>query len=264
MFIISVTLARPFEMMTPPMVTALWRQNIPSEVRGKKFSNINWVGIVSALGVGAMFFFWLKTQGIGGYPVILIFVSIGLFFSGLASFKTPSMPIESPGRIPYSSLSHLWKDPLFGYVCLSWSIMGIAQIATIPLRIEYVASGAYGMKYSSAMVLLLMQLIPQSMMLFTMHFWAKLFDKHNFILIRIAHHFILFLSITFFFIPSFSCQIIGSVLFGITMGGGMISWNLWVTKFAKAEETAEYMSVHTCLCGMRGISGSCANLLFSG
>jgi Major Facilitator Superfamily len=252
-FIISIMLARPFSMMIPPTVTALWRQNVPPQVMGTKFSNVNWIGIVSSLTVGVIFFLWFKSQGIDGYPLILIIVSIGLFLSGLTSLRTPSVAIESPGRIPYSSLFHIWKDPLFGYVCLAWSIMGIAQIATIPLRIEYVASGVYGMKYSPAMVLLLMQLIPQSMMLLTMPFWGRLFDKHNFILIRIAHHFILFLSIALFFIPSFFWQVVASFLFGITMGGGMISWNLWVTKFAKKEKTAEYMSAHTCLCGIRGI-----------
>ena len=252
-FIISIVLARPFQMMTPPTVTALWRQNIPSQVRGEKFSNISWIGIVSSLSVGGIFFLWLKAYGIDAYPAILIFSSVGLFLSGLASFKTPSVAIESPGRIPYSSLSHLWKDPLFGYVCLSWSIMGLAQIGTIPLRIEYIASGNYGEPYSSAMVLLLMQIIPQSIIILTMPLWGRIFDKHNFILIRVAHHFILFLSVMLFFIPSFSWQIVSSILFGITMGGGMISWNLWVTKFAKKEKTAEYMSVHACLCGVRGM-----------
>jgi MFS family permease len=252
-FIISILLARPLNMMIPPTVTALWRQNIPPQVRGRKFSNVNWVGIVSSLIIGGFFFLWLKSRGIDGYPAILIVVSIGSFISGLVSLKTPSMTIEKPGRIPYSSLSHLWKDPLFGYVCLCWSIMGIAQCATVPLRIEYIASGNYGMKYSSAMVLLLMQIIPQSIILLTMPFWGRIFDKHNFILVRMAQHSSFFVSIVLFFNPSFTCQIIGSIFFGVAMGGGMISWSLWVTKFAKQEKTAEYMSVHTCLCGIRGM-----------
>jgi Major Facilitator Superfamily len=261
-FIISILLARPLNMMIPPMVTALWQCNIPQQVRGARFSKVIWLGIISSLSVGIVFFLWLKSQGIDGYPVILITVAIGLFMSGMVSFKTPSSPIEKPGKIPYSSLAYLWRDPLFGYVCLCWSIMGLAQGATIPLRIEYIASGNYGMKYSSAIVLLLMQIIPQTIVLITMPFWGKIFDKHNFILVRISQHFFFFVSIALFFIPNFFCQMVGSAFFGLAMGGGMISWNLWVTKFAQEGKTAEYMAVHTCLCGLRGIIAPAVTYFF--
>ena len=38
------------------------------------------------------------------------------------------------------------------------------------------------------------------------------------------------------------------------MGGGNLSWSLWVTKFATKERTAAYMSVHTFLTGIRGFA----------
>lgn len=41
---------------------------------------------------------------------------------------------------------------------------------------------------------------------------------------------------------------------GVAMGGGTLSWNLWVTKFAPQERTAAYMSVHTFLTGIRGFA----------
>ena len=46
---------------------------------------------------------------------------------------------------------------------------------------------------------------------------------------------------------------LGIGLHGIARAGGNIAWSLWVTKFAKGEHVAEYMSVHTFLCGVRGV-----------
>ena len=43
-------------------------------------------------------------------------------------------------------------------------------------------------------------------------------------------------------------------LHGMGKAGGNVIWSLWVTKFAPAESVGEYMSVHTCLTGVRGIA----------
>jgi predicted MFS family arabinose efflux permease len=47
---------------------------------------------------------------------------------------------------------------------------------------------------------------------------------------------------------------LAAALNGVAMGGGTLSWNLWVTKFAPKERTAAYMSVHTFLTGVRGFA----------
>ncbi len=45
-----------------------------------------------------------------------------------------------------------------------------------------------------------------------------------------------------------------AILLGMAMGGGNLSWNLWVTKFATQDRTAAYMSVHTFTTGIRGFA----------
>jgi MFS family permease len=44
-----------------------------------------------------------------------------------------------------------------------------------------------------------------------------------------------------------------AIVFGISNAGGDVAWGLWVTKFAKPERVADYMSVHTFLTGVRGV-----------
>jgi len=46
---------------------------------------------------------------------------------------------------------------------------------------------------------------------------------------------------------------IGIGLHGVAKAGGNVAWSLWVTKFASADNVAEYMSVHTFLTGCRGV-----------
>ena len=89
--------------------------------------------------------------------------------------------------------------------------------------------------------------------LISMLIWGKLFDKLNFPIVRIAINIFFIFSILLYFIPNLPCQIAGSFIFGIATGGGFIAWNLWVTKIAPHDKTADYMSEHTFLCGFRGI-----------
>ena len=57
-----------------------------------------------------------------------------------------------------------------------------------------------------------------------------------------------------FYGQSFWVIAIGTGLQGFAFAGGNIAWSLWVTKIAPPEHTAEYMSVHTCTTGLRGIA----------
>ena len=134
-------------------------------------------------------------------------------------------------------------------------LSGLANLATMPLRTEYIALPRYGLVYGNAAIVLLVTILPEIIRIPAVLFWGRLFDRVNFIALRMTLNSFFMASIITFFIPSLSFQIIGSVLFGIATGGGAIAWNLWVTKFSPANRTAEYMSVHTFLTGCRGLAG---------
>ena len=87
------------------------------------------------------------------------------------------------------------------------------------------------------------------------HFWGRLFDRHNFFVIRTVLNGVFLLAIlTFFSTRDLLVLGIGAGLFGFAVGGSNIAWNLWVTKFAPADRTSDYMSVHTFLTGFRGVA----------
>jgi MFS family permease len=59
--------------------------------------------------------------------------------------------------------------------------------------------------------------------------------------------------LSFFTGDSLTGLVAGAVFIGIANAGGDLAWSLWVTKVAPAERTAEYMTVHTFLTGVRGV-----------
>lgn len=48
-------------------------------------------------------------------------------------------------------------------------------------------------------------------------------------------------------------MLIGVAIHGVARSGGNIAWSLWTTKFAKADNVADYMAVHSFCTGVRGI-----------
>src|SRR2546423_10176663 len=59
--------------------------------------------------------------------------------------------------------------------------------------------------------------------------------------------------LTFFMSNSMTGMVCGAIVFGMSNAGGDVAWSLWVTKFAPPERVADYMSIHTCLTGFRGV-----------
>ena len=43
------------------------------------------------------------------------------------------------------------------------------------------------------------------------------------------------------------------ILLGTAQGGGMIAWQLWVTRLAPKDKAPRYMAVHTFLTGIRRV-----------
>ena len=142
---------------------------------------------------------------------------------------------------------------MFGYLCASQMLLGIGNLATLPLRAEFLGSASRGMGYSAGSVLFLTVVLPEIGRLLATPIWGRLFDKLDFIVLRLSINIVFGLSTVFFFIPNVPCIVAGSVLFGLATAGGKIAWSLWVTKFAPPEKTADYMGVHTFLTGLRGL-----------
>jgi len=254
-FMLGLFMSAPFLSSVVPLNTALWRQNASRSLRGRAFSEVNVVAAVIALAASACIT-WAVSGDLARYRFVFGVFVLLVIAGALASWTIPSRPLEpTKRRNPYSALSLLWRDRFFGYMCLVQMLLGFANLATVPLRIEFAGSSVRGLGYRSGMILLLTLVIPQASRLVAMLVWGRLFDRVNFIVIRICVNVFFIASIALFFQRSLAMQIAGSVCFGVATGGGGVAWGLWVTKFAPPEKTADYMSVHTFLTGCRAFVG---------
>lgn len=252
-FTISALVAGACLGMLPPLGTALWRQNMPDRLRGHLFSRVGLVATLCAIGVGWGIAAWLGDDAGRYQPVFLVLAGFQCLAT-IAAWRTPSRPLEpTQARNPFANLALVWRDRLFGYLCAVWMLVGFGNLVTMPLRVEFMANRETGLGLDPDLVVFLNAVLPECLTLLAMPLWGRLFDRINFIKLRIAINVCFMLSIIATFAGSMPLLILGSALLGIAAGGGQIAWNLWVTKFADPERTADYMSVHTFLTGCRGM-----------
>ena len=103
---------------------------------------------------------------------------------------------------------------------------------------------------------MIITVIPETLRMLLIPFWARLFDNMNFVVLRMILNLAFGAGVLLFFITSNTWVIgAGSALIGIAFAGGSIAWNLWVTKYAPPGKTGAYMSVHVSLTGIRGTLG---------
>ena len=252
-FLLGVLVGAPLAMASSPLVTTVWRHNAHVARRGRLFGQATTLagiaGIVSSLAISA----WMGTDA-GRYRPVVIALGLTLVAAGIASLRIPGHPIEdSRRRNPLNVLNLLWKHPIFGTLNVAWTLLGLGNLVTVPLRTEYLASGQHGLHYAPGQVLVLTVVLPQVGLLASTLVWGRLYDRMNFLVLRIVLNAFFIASILSFFGTSWSMQALGAVLYGIAEGGGSVVWNLWVTRYAPAARTADYMGVHTFLTGVRGL-----------
>ncbi len=240
--------------LTAPLMTALWRQNVPGSSRGRRFSVVSMTAGAAALGVSVLVSAVIGDDVSRFRPVMLGF-ALMLAIAAVTIARVPSQPLaRAPGH-PLAFLAILWQFPMFGYISASWMILGFANLSMIPLRMEFLTAEQYELGYTGGQALILTAVIPAILMLGSTMVWGRLFDRLNFLFIRIMINILFASSILLFFSGHLVLQVLGSIAFGLGEGGGNVAWNMWVTKYAPRERTAEFMSVHTFLTGLRGVVG---------
>ena len=239
-----------------PFITDIYGDNYPSKQRGAFFSKplLLSVGIAAVSGfIGSS----ILERDIRHYPIIFTFLGFCAFFKAVAIFNIPSKIIDqSPHENPFGNMKYVLKDHSFGYVLLTWFIMGFANLWTVPLRVDYITSPEWGIEGSAVFVAMIITVIPETLRTLFIPFWAKLFDKMNFVILRMILNLTFGAGVLLFFVTSNPWVIsAGSALIGIAFAGGSIAWNLWVIKYAPPGKTGAYMSVHVSLTGIRGTLG---------
>ncbi len=239
-----------------PFLTDIYNDNYPPDRRGRFFSH----SMVLTVGVSVLFGYVGSSVleiDIRHYRWLFTFLGLCALAKAFAIYGMPSKDVDgSTHSNPFGNLKYMFQDRSFGYVLLTWFIMGFANLWTLPLRVDYVASAEYGIEGSALLVALIITIIPDTMRMLFIPFWGRLFDRMNFVALRMWLNVLFGAGVGLFFISKNPWIIgLGSALIGLTFAGGSIAWALWVTKYAPPGKTAAYMSVHVCLTGVRGTIG---------
>lgn len=238
-----------------PLMTQVYQMNYPPAQRGRLFSQtmiirIGMAALANELGgrllaVRLDYFRWL-----------LLGFSAAYAFGAWCQSRIPSAPLTaSAGTHPLRAMRYAREDRLFRITLIAWMFMGMGNLMMYPLRIEYLANERYGLTLDVATVALLAGVVPNVARLVCSPIWGWLFDRMNFFALRAVLNVGFALGILSFFVSgdNMAGLLLGAVVFGVSNAGGDVAWSLWVTKFAPPERVADYMSVHTCFTGVRGV-----------
>ncbi|MBT5471299.1 MAG: MFS transporter, partial [Nitrospina sp.] len=239
-----------------PFITEIYSDNYPPDKRATYFSK----PLLLSVGIAAFSGFigsWVLELDINNYHWLFTFLGFCAIAKAVAIFLMPSDPIlDTPHVNPFGNMKYVVQDKSFGYVLLTWFIMGFANLWTLPLRVDYVTAPEWGIEGSAIFVAMIITIIPETMRMILIPYWASLFDRMNFVVLRMILNLFFGLGVLLFFVTSNPLVIgLGSALIGAAFAGGSIAWNLWVTKYAPPGKAGAYMSVHVSLTGIRGTIG---------
>ena len=239
-----------------PFLTSIYHDNYPADRRGSYYSKAVLVTVLVSIAAGFSGS-WLMDQNPAYYRWVLICLGVAGLGKAFAIWNMPSQMIEDHNHTnPFTHMKLVVEDRSFGYVLLTWFIMGFANLWVLPLRVDYLTSSEYGIEGSALMVATIITIVPDLMRAFSAPFLAWFFDRVNFIVLRMIINIIFAFGIALFFLTRDPYIIgLGSALIGIAFGGGTVAWGLWVTRYAPPGKVAAYMSVHVFLTGLRGTLG---------
>lgn len=237
-----------------PMMIHTYTRNYTAHERGQKVSTV----MITVAGASALFSYlgsMLLDWRLGWFPMVLIAMGVACWVNAWLVWRIPSEPlVQAETGNPLRSLSLPFQDKLFGWLLLSWMLMGFANLMTTPIRVELLANPEYNYNVSNEQVLLATMVIPQIAGLLSGKVWGALFDRMNFIAWRVCVNGCFFIGMLLYFSGlELWVVYVGALFLGLGMGGGRIGWNLWVTKIAPVDKVSAYMSIHTMFTGVRGI-----------
>ncbi|MEO1826984.1 MAG: MFS transporter [Roseibacillus sp.] len=237
-----------------PLMSQIYRKHYPDRSRGRLFASTAVVRKASALIVALVFGKVLENDLDNFRLILLIYAICCVLMAGCVLAIKPVYLRRSNQVRLFGALEHLRKDRVFRSLLTSWMILGFGNLLCWSIFVEYVSNPDYGYNLTEFTIAFITGSLPEIMFLLTVVIWGIVFDRVNFFLVRmILNVFFMGGVLFYFFGQGMWALCVGISLHGIGRAGGNIAWSLWVTKFAKADQVAEYMSVHTFMCGVRGV-----------
>lgn len=237
-----------------PLFSQIYRRHYPDEVRGRLFSMTAFMRKAYAIGT-AFLFGWLLTKSLDYYPFLLAVYAAASFMMAACVMAMEKVTLSRSNRVKlFDAFRHAGEDHRFRKLLISWMILGFGNLLSFSLFVEYITNKDYGFDLSEGHVSIITTVIPETCFFICVLLWGRLFDRMDFYVLRCLINLIFAAGIIFYFMgDGLWALYVGIGLHGVAKAGGNVAWSLWVTKFASADNVAEYMSVHTFLTGCRGV-----------
>ncbi len=251
-YVVLIVLAQVCFAQAVPLMTQVYSENYRGAERGKRFAVFSVIaslaGIILSYTGGRLLDIDLEN-----YRILFLLCFAAGLGQALACNRIPTRRMDeiSVGN-PWQNLPLIWRDRIFGWMLAGWMLMGLGNLMTLPIRVEYMANPLYGVNATNAQVGIVLGAIPLGFRILSTQIWGYFFDRWNMITMRIVLNILFFLCILLFFTTQ-SLAVMGfaTALMGMAMGGGGIIWQLWVTKVAPPNQVSTYMSIHGATTGMR-------------
>ncbi|MGJ8724050.1 MAG: MFS transporter [Roseibacillus sp.] len=236
-----------------PLYSQIYRRHYPDVNRGRLFAVTAIVRKVAAIVAALSFGFWLRENPVGFPALLKVYAVCCLLMAFCVQAMTPIHLRKTAGVRLFDAFEHVKRDRQFRLILIAWMVLGFGNLICFGIFVEFVANPAYGYGLGADQVSLITTTTPEACFLITVFLWGLIFDRVNFFVTRIVINLFFIAAVLVFFLGGEVWTLyVGLALHGIGKAGGNVAWSLWVTKFAKAEHVAEYMSVHTFLTGCRG------------
>lgn len=237
-----------------PVLAQVYQTNYPARIRGRLFAFGGMAQAGAAAAAGLLVARHLAADPAAWRHACAGYAAACLAMGGLV-LAMPRVPLAASARIRlFDAFRHVRDDPRFRKLLACWKMLGLGNLMAVALFVEYLANPRYGLAFDAARVGLLTTTVPMLALVASIVAWGVLFDRADFYLLRAAINLLFVAAIgCYYFAGSFALLAVGMALHGVARAGGHVAWSLWVTKFARPERVAEYMSVHSFLTGTRGL-----------
>lgn len=236
-----------------PLLAQALNANYGPEQRGKLFSLASMTrmgtAMMSALAIGA----WLD-HGLERFPWLFGVYALCAGSTALCLWRVEAPPMEARPARWLAAFGHARRDRAFAKLLFVWMLIGLGNLISVAIYVEFAANPVHGLNLSSAAVGALTSTLPTVFAMVSILFWGRMFDRRHFYRVRGLINLLFVVSTVCYFGGATPLWMaVGMAAHGLARAGGDVSWNLWVTKFARPDQVAEYMSVHAFLTGLRGL-----------